>query len=72
MRYPKNAPAPIVIMTIGKVTKTHNMASHPVVRKSNEQRSEVNNMIANIPRPREVKAITNPVRTGTMMKSPRP
>jgi hypothetical protein len=59
-------------MTIGKVTKMHNIAAHPVIKKSSEQRSEVNSMIVNIPRPLEVKAITNPVRTGTMVKSPGP
>jgi len=59
-------------MTIGIVSRIHSMASHPLIKKSTEQRSEVNNMIANIPRPLEVKATTNPVRKGTIMKRPGP
>jgi ribosomal protein L35 len=59
-------------MTIGKVTRMHNMASHPLIKKSTEQRSDVNNMMASIPRPLEVKATTNPVRKGTIIKSPGP
>tara|TARA_B100001123_G_C14531585_1_gene718457 strand:- start:307 stop:522 length:216 start_codon:yes stop_codon:yes gene_type:complete len=66
--YPKKAPAPIAIRTIGKVTNIHNMASHPLIKKRTEQRNEVSNIILNIPLPLEVNAITNPVRKGTMIK----